>query len=196
MSLLVLDQNITESLSGLTRDNSNLQKIIYVVATYPIFLVPITLLWLFCQKTSRHLAVKTFILTIFTWQVISKSVGEFFYTNYGFRDRPLAFSGLQEFLFEQPQKSFPSDHAAVLILVTLALFYYRQKKLAWVFLAATLLSSLARVMIGFHFVGDILGGMLIGLVGFGLLVALDQPLQKLLEKLSGLIGQKNESKNV
>jgi membrane-associated phospholipid phosphatase len=49
------------------------------------------------------------------------------------------------------------------------------------------------VAIGFHFVGDIIGGWLIGLIGFGLLVWLDRPLQQLLEKGARLFRIKNET---
>ncbi len=181
---LRLDQNLTEGLYSLTRDDSGLQKIVYVFASYPIFLLPIVLIWLFWQKTSRWVAAKIFIGTIFTWQVMSKLAGEYFYTQWGFRDRPFAFAGIKELLLEQPQKAFPSDHAAVFLFVTLALFYYRQKTWGWIFLVATVLSSIARVAIGFHFVGDILGGWLIGAVGFGLLYWLDQPIQRLIDKAS------------
>ncbi|MEK7201944.1 MAG: phosphatase PAP2 family protein [Patescibacteria group bacterium] len=190
MSLIVVDQNLTEEMYRFTRDNLALQKIAYIFASYPIFLLPIALVWLVWQKTSRWVAVKIFIGAIFTWQVMSKLAGEFFYTQFGFRDRPFAFAGIKELLLEQPQKAFPSDHAAVLLFVTCALFYYRQKTWAWIFLVATVLSSIARVAIGFHFVGDILGGWLIGVIGFGLLVALDRPLQRLLEKIWNLVSRK------
>lgn len=191
MSLIRLDQNLTEGLYSLTRDNSGLQKTAYIFASYPIFLLPIALIWLFWQKNSRLVATKIFIFAIFTWQVMSKLTGEFFYTQFSFRDRPFAFAGIKELLLEQPQKAFPSDHAAVFLFVTLALFYYRQKTWAWIFLIATVLSSIARVAIGFHFVGDILGGWLVGAIGFGLLVYFDHPLQRLLEKIWNLIGGKN-----
>lgn len=185
-----MDQNLTEEMYRFTRDNLALQKIAYIFASYPIFLLPIALVWLVWQKTSRWVAVKIFIGAIFTWQVMSKLAGELFYTQFGFRDRPFAFAGIKELLLEQPQKAFPSDHAAVLLFVTCALFYYRQKTWAWIFLVATLLSSIARVAIGFHFVGDILGGWLIGLIGFGLLVYFDRPLQRLLEKIWNLVSRK------
>ncbi|MDP3992886.1 MAG: phosphatase PAP2 family protein [bacterium] len=191
MSLIVVDQNLTEGIYSLTRDNPTLQSIVYPFASGLIYLLPIALVWLFWQKSSRWVAVKIFIGAIITWQVMSKLAGEFLYTQFGFRDRPFALFGIKELLLEQPQKSFPSDHAAVLLFVTCALFYYRQKTWAWIFLVATVLSSVARVMIGFHFVGDILGGWLIGFIGFGLLVYFDRPLQKLLEKVWNLITGKN-----
>lgn len=190
MSLLTLDQNLTESLYVLTRDNVSLQSLVYDVASYLIFLLPLLLVFLVIKPNTRFVAAKIFGATIITWQVFNKLIGEFFYVQYGFRDRPFAFGGLKELLFEQPQKSFPSDHAAVLLFVTLSLFYYRQKTWAWVFLVVTLLSSFARVTVGFHWVGDILGGYLVGTIGFGLLVMLDRPLHKLLEKTWALISRK------
>jgi len=215
MTLLALDQSLTNTLYDLTRSNPEWQRLIYAVATYLIFLIPLMLVWLATKPTTRLLAAKMFTGAIITWLVINKLTGQFFYTQFNFRDRPFALTGvkellfeqpqksfpsdhaaillfvtlaLKELLFEQPQKSFPSDHAAILLFVTLALFYYRQRVWAWLFLAVTLISSLARVMVGFHWVGDILGGWLVGLIGFGLVVWLDRPLTRIGQKIGRLLG--------
>ena len=186
MKLLTLDQTLTGALYELTRHNIELQGVIYITATYLIFLLPMALLHLAWKPNTRLLAAKIFVFALITWQIISKFAGEFFYFQYGFRDRPFAFSGLRELLFEQPQKSFPSDHAAVLLFVTLALFRYRQTGWAWVFLAVTILSSVARAAVGFHWVGDIIGGWLVALLGFGLMIWLEQPFQKLRDRIAQL----------
>jgi len=188
MTLLALDQSLTNTLYDLTRSNPEWQRLIYAVATYLIFLIPLMLVWLATKPTTRLLAAKMFTGAIITWLVINKLTGQFFYTQFNFRDRPFALTGVKELLFEQPQKSFPSDHAAILLFVTLALFYYRQRVWAWLFLAVTLISSLARVMVGFHWVGDILGGWLVGLIGFGLVVWLDRPLTRIGQKIGRLLG--------
>ena len=188
MTLLALDQSLTNTLYDLTRSNPEWQRLIYAVATYLIFLIPLMLVWLATKPTTRLLAAKMFTGAIITWLVINKLTGQFFYNQFNFRDRPFALTGVKELLFEQPQKSFPSDHAAILLFVTLALFYYRQRVWAWLFLAVTLISSLARVMVGFHWVGDILGGWLVGLIGFGLVVWLDRPLTRIGQKIGRLLG--------
>src|SRR3990167_7784608 len=124
MTLLTLDQSLTNTLYDLTRNNSELQQLIYAVATYLIFLIPLMLVWLATKPTTRLLAAKMFTGAIITWLVINKLTGQFFYNQFNFRDRPFALTGVKELLFEQPQKSFPSDHAALLLFITLALFYF------------------------------------------------------------------------
>ncbi|MEK7534849.1 MAG: phosphatase PAP2 family protein [Patescibacteria group bacterium] len=181
MTLLEIDQNLTNILYELTRTDPKLQGIVYLIATYLIFLLPVVLVWLAYKPMWRNVSLKIFLFTIITWQLISKNAGEFFYNQYNFRDRPFAFSGLKELLFEQPQKSFPSDHSAVLLFVTLALFHYRQRTWAWIFLVVTVLSGLSRVSVGFHWIGDVIGGWIVALIGFGLLVVLEKPLEKMLD---------------
>ncbi len=190
MTLLTVDQTLTGALYELTGHNVELQRVIYVTATYLIFLLPIVLLYLAWKPSTRVVAAKILVFVLITWQIISKFAGEFFYFQYGFRDRPFALSGLRELLFEQPQKSFPSDHAAVLLFVTLTLFRYRQTGWAWVFLAVTILSSVARVAVGFHWVGDIVGGWLVAMLGFGLMIWLEQPMEKLRDRIAQLFGAK------
>ena len=196
MSLLALDQNLTESLYGLTRDNPGLQNLCYYVATYLMYLLPIMLIVLFWRRATRIECAKIFVMTLFTWEGMNRLIGNFFYNNYAFRDRPFASYGYAELLFEQPQKAFPSDHAAVFLFVTLTLFYYRQKTWAWVFLAATILGSIARVMVGFHWAGDIVGGWLIGALGFALLVALDKPLQAIGEWFFGFFDRMGKNEGI
>ena len=181
MTLLEIDQNLTNILYELTRTDPKLQGIVYLIATYLIFLLPVVLVWLAYKPMWRNVSLKIFLFTIITWQLISKNAGEFFYNQYNFRDRPFAFSGLKELLFEQPQKSFPSAHSAVLLFVTLALFHYRQRTWAWIFLGVTVLSGLSRVSGGFHWIGDVIGGWIVALIGFRLLVVIEKPLEKMLD---------------
>jgi len=193
MSLLTLDQNLTESLYRLTRDSSANQHLAYVIATYLIYLLPIVLLVLFWRQQTRVESAKLFVMTLVTWQGLNKLLGDFLYGHYGFRDRPFASHGLSELLFEQPQKAFPSDHAAVFMFVTLALYYYGHKKWAAVFLVAMILSSVARVAIGFHWAGDIVGGWAVGAIGFGLMVWLDPALQKIGDWFFGLFNRSKQN---
>lgn len=197
MTLLALDQNLTEKLYHFTQNSAVNQRVAYDVATYLIYLLPILLLALFWKKDSRVESAKIFLMTLVTWVGFNKLIGNFLYGHYGFRDRPFAHHGLSELLFEQPQKAFPSDHAAVFMFVTLALFYYKKPRWGWIFAGAMVLSSLARVAVGFHYVGDIIGGWAVGVIGFGLLVLIDKPLSVWLEKVMTVVGLiKNESSSI
>jgi len=193
MSLLSLDTRLTDDLYNLTAGNTAHQHVAYVLATFLIYLLPIALLLLFFRSETRVQSAKIFVMTVVTWVGINKLLGNFLYSHYGFRDRPFAAHGLTELLFEQPQKAFPSDHAAVLMFVTLAFFYYGHKKWGWTFLVIMLLSSISRVALGFHWVGDIIGGYAVGLIGFGLLVWLDPWLQKIGDWFFGLFTKRSSA---
>ena len=57
--------------------------------------------------------------------------------------------------------SFPSSHAALFAAVSVTIFF-KHKKLGYLFMFLTLLMGVARIMAGFHFPTDILGGLVLG----------------------------------
>jgi undecaprenyl-diphosphatase len=192
MSLLQLDTTITLALYQVDRFSKLWQNIFYLAASGVVYILPLTLLWLFFRShRDRINSVKIFLIAIFSWQVLSGLLGEFLYGKYGFRDRPFADNGIQEFFFERPTKAFPSDHSAVIFSIILAFFYYKYPKLGWIFLVLGVLSSLARVVMGFHWAGDIISGWAIGLLGFVVVVWLDRPITKIIEKFLSLFSKKN-----
>lgn len=183
MWLLSLDQQLTNSFYDFVWSSVGRVEFFRFLATYPVYLLPIMLLALYFSG-KRLTSAKIFIGTFLTWKVYSSLIGSFFYNQFGFRDRPFAGRGFTELYFEQPQKAFPSDHSAVFMFVTLILFHYRQKNWAWVFLGLTIISTFARVGIGFHWFGDILGGLVVGALGFLTIIKLDKILDRQLNKIS------------
>lgn len=185
MSLLTLDQRLTNWLYIGNQASPATERFLFTLASVFIYLLPIILLYLFFRsRDDRAKAINVTAMAILSWQILSKFLGSFIYNHYGFRDRPFASHGLTEFLFEQPQKAFPSDHAAVLMAVTLGFFYYRYPKLGWLFLIGGVLSSLGRVVIGFHWFGDVIGGWLLAVVAFYLWRIVDQPVSRWLVSLT------------
>ena len=144
-TLLNLDRSLTDQFYDLIWANSAMQQLTHFLATYLIYFLPLMLLYFFFLNKKRLVATKVFFGVILTWKVYSSLIGTFFYTFYGFRDRPFASKGIAELFFEQPHKAFPSDHAAVLMFLTLILFEYRQSRWAQLFLVLTILSTLAMV---------------------------------------------------
>jgi undecaprenyl-diphosphatase len=57
--------------------------------------------------------------------------------------------------------SFPSDHATGAFAIAVAIFLY-DRTVGWVFLALAVLISAARVYVGIHYPGDVLGGAVLG----------------------------------
>ena len=69
---------------------------------------------------------------------------------------PGAFEGLRTY------GSFPSDHAALLAALPLALFSWN-RRVAWMWAGLALLLVVVRVAVGFHYPSDMLAGMALGL---------------------------------
>lgn len=190
MWLVELDERLSLKLFAITQEAKFWQYLFVGVAAAFVYLLPIMLVNFFIRVQDRLVSIKIFLVTIFTWRILSHYTGELIYAFTGFRDRPFASQGMLELFFERPTKAFPSDHAAVLLVVTLALFYYKKPTWGWIFVVGTLLSSFARVTVGFHYIGDILGGWVIGLIGFGVLVAVEKPLTQLLNKIGTFVTSK------
>jgi membrane-associated phospholipid phosphatase len=188
MYLLELDKTLTFKLYFVDSLSHFGQQILYSIASLFIYLVPIILIILFFRGAKDRInSIKIFLTAILSWQVLSYFTGYLLYHYYGFRDRPFASKGLSELLFERPQKAFPSDHSAVLFAVMLAFFAYKYPKLGWLFLIGGVLSSFGRVMIGFHYVGDVFGGWILGAIALGIVMLLDKPLTKLITKTLSLL---------
>ncbi|MBI4948171.1 phosphatase PAP2 family protein [Candidatus Berkelbacteria bacterium] len=179
MWLLELDKTITFWLY-----KEQLSEQVNYLASYFIYLLPLSLIYLFFHSyKDRLVAIKVLIISIFSWKVLSYLTGLISYNYFEFRDRPFATYGIKELFFERPEKAFPSDHAALLATATLCFFYYKYPRLGWFFLiGGVIVSSFARVVIGFHWFGDVVGGWVIGLIAFGVLTIFDRSINIFLEK--------------
>lgn len=188
--LLSIDKTITDFLYNQAA-SPTLQKFFYVIASGFIYLIPAVLLVMFFRSHRERLAsVKIFLASILAWQGFTGLLGMYLYDNFGFRDRPFADLGLQELLFERPQKAFPSDHSALLMAMIIGLFAYKYPKLGWLFLVGGVLSSLSRVVLGFHWFGDILVGWLLGALALGAIWLFDRPLTKIIESITARLSYK------
>ncbi|MEX1051851.1 MAG: phosphatase PAP2 family protein [Patescibacteria group bacterium] len=193
-TLLGWDRAITEFLyyqdAGL-----GLQRLIFSAASLFIYVIPAVLLVMFWRsQRDRIVALKILVAVGLAWKVLSNLTGQLLYDGFGFRDRPFAAGGFPELFFERPEKAFPSDHAAVIAVMVLGLFVYRYPKMGWVFLVLGGISSLSRVIIGFHWFGDVIGGWLIGALAVGVIWLFDRPLTNffewLIRKLSRSYGKR------
>lgn len=182
MWLLHLDKTITNGMYLANSLNPFWLHVLYYAASVFIYSLPIILLYLFYRGgNDRVKSVKIFLIAVIAWVVLNRLIGDFLYAHYGFRDRPFAQYGIKELFFERPTKAFPSDHAAVIFAATLSFFYYRYRKIGWIFLIGGTISALARVAIGFHWFGDIVGGYIMGLIAFLVVLAFDKQLTEAIQ---------------
>lgn len=75
-------------------------------------------------------------------------------------------AGLTRLLIERSaDPSFPSDHATATVAIAAAFFLHRAPRRGLVFAIAAVVICFSRVYIGTHYVGDVLGGAVTGIVG-------------------------------
>jgi membrane-associated phospholipid phosphatase len=182
--LLAWDNRITLGLYDWGAAHQFVQRLFLYAAVVAVYALPIVLIWLFWRNrgSDRRVSIKIFLAAVVVWRVLSQVLGSLLYGQYGFRNRPFNQRGLQEFFFEQPQKAFPSDHAAVLTTVACLFLIYRYPRLGWFFVAALIVTAFGRVVVGFHYVGDILGGVTLGIVMTGVMVVLDRFFERLFDR--------------
>jgi undecaprenyl-diphosphatase len=78
------------------------------------------------------------------------------------RPRPyIAHPDVHLFIAPSHDPSFPSDHATAAFAIAVALFL-RHRKAGWVALGLATVLSVARVMVGTHYPGDVAAGAAIG----------------------------------
>ncbi len=131
--------------------------LIYILTAYFIFTAILRGKW---RKRLSLLSLAT-LSVILSRGIIVPVVGFLFYN-----PRPFVSLGFEPLINHVVTSSFPSGHMAFLVPVGLTLWLVRRKAGTW-FLAATLLVGVARVVAGVHWPFDILGGILSGIIGFG-----------------------------
>jgi len=147
------------------------------IAIYGVYTVPLVLLFVWFIQKQRDVSLTAALAGIFAWQVLNNIVGAIT----GDRLRPVSLIDLnfpdQEFIFDRPGPSFPSDHTAFLVAVIIIFWYKGNKNVAWLVGAITMLTTLARVVTAQHWPSDIIGGALIGAFAAWLFIHFDTWIQ-------------------
>lgn len=159
--LIEIDENISVKFNKLISD-SNINHIFwkysaeYLTYAYPIFFV---YLWFLYPKL-REVSLRTAVVGIIGWKIVAPLVAYFF-----FRPRPVdvGILGEKEVLFKRPSYSFPSDHAIFLFSVATGFYAAGYKQLGITLYLVAIFITFSRVVVGVHFVGDIIVGALIGI---------------------------------
>src|SRR3990167_2383686 len=189
-NLIDIDQSVFSWFNSLVGVSPILDWKLKFFAVYLIYLVPVLLLFFWFYPTSPRLRgareknektqlflLNLLITSVISWQVIARIIGEWIN-----RPRPDTFLGTKELLFHTPTYAFPSDHALFLAFITTFLFLGGYKKMGWIALIATIIISLSRVIIGFHWPLDVLVGWIIGIILAYLFYQLRNLIEKYLSK--------------
>ena len=168
--LLNLDQQVLLTLNQSVDQSSIAGKLFGFVAVGAIYLLMAILVVAWFMPIVRAQAYRLMLIRTvggasIAWLVVTKALGTLIH-----RPRPLEdMAGVREFLFHRQSYSFPSDHATFLFTLAFGFLIAKNRPLGWIFLVGALLVSAARVVSGFHYPGDILGGVVVAGVVVGIM---------------------------
>ena len=157
-----LDAYITHWINDLSGDLGILDSILVMVSAYGVPLIVLTVAAQWWNRTdrlrTRHALVASglsFLLGLGINQIILLELH---------RIRPYD-AGITHLLIERSaDPSFPSDHATATFAVAAAFLLHGLRVRGGLFLAAAVIVAFSRVYIGTHYVGDVLGGALTGML--------------------------------
>ncbi len=160
-ALLALDRSVVLSWHQAVEASSILRFFVTGFGVYAVYAIPLIWLvvWFVSGQRQRELLLSSIFTGALAWHGVNRLVKLFIS-----RDRPLEGLGFKEVLFQRPENSFPSDHAAFLSGIAFFLFLRSQKKSAWWVLVLAILVALSRIALALHYPGDILGGFATGFV--------------------------------
>ena len=139
------------------------------LAEYLVVLVPLALvgLWLAGSRQTAFFAFVAVVVSI----AVSYAMGLVY-------SHPAPYMVASTLVTGPPENSFPSQHTTVLFAMGWPLAYHHRRRLAGVFLVAGVLTGITRVLVGFHYPVDILGGVVASLIGTVLAVIADRYISK------------------
>ena len=156
--LVDLDTTLFHQLNALAGRSPALDGAMIAVARYsPIFcalaLVALWLTWHPGNQRAAALAGGSALLALGIGQLIGMAFP---------RARPYeALAGVRVLIHHSPDTSFPSDHAILVFAVAVVVWQIHRRAGA-ALLGLAICTSLARVFVGAHYPGDVLGGALLG----------------------------------
>lgn len=156
-----LDLPLTKAINGLS-GNTVVDTLMIWVSTYGVLALVLSVALQWWRKPGRSHTRHVLVASGFSFafglglnQIILLLVQ---------RPRPYDV-GLTHLLIERSaDMSFPSDHATATFAIAAAFLFHGMSRRGLAFLAAAMLISFSRVYLGTHFVGDIAGGALTGVM--------------------------------
>lgn len=156
MNILNFDSQLTHTIYSLPH-NSILDTIFHFFSISGIFVVLWALLFLLViaiEENRHHRFIFSFLISTVSSAILTNIVLK----NLFLRPRPLSLLSLANY---PTDFSFPSGHATFAFAAAYVLAQY-DKKRALYFYGIAVLIAFSRVYLGFHYVGDVLVGSLIG----------------------------------
>ncbi len=139
-----------------------MQTIIYIIAQYFIFLIPLILIYyLYTHDNKRKASMEIILISVtsFSAWLIAHIIKNILKTS-----RPDIATDI--LMKNESIYAFPSGHTTLIFAVAAVLYFYH-KKMAYAVALLGLAVGLSRVYIGVHYPIDVLGGIVLGItVGY------------------------------
>ncbi len=154
-----LNHNIAKILHNFIINN-HLEKIIWIMSDYPIFFLPIFLIftWLYYTFKTKENNKKIDLLNIVYWIIIAIIIN-LTIQHIFFVARPEFF--ITPILKHIPDASFPSDHAAVSFAFLTWLFLAWYKKTWYIYSIFVIIMNFSRIAWWIHWFFDVIVWMFI-----------------------------------
>ena len=139
------------------------QLIVFCAVTLPYFLIIISLIFIYKQKSFRSKILTLLFLSfavLFGRGFITEIIN-YFYN----RSRPFEVLSFEPLISGLGGYSFPSGHVVLLFTISFSIFYLNRGFGIW-FLGLSILNGFARVIAGVHWPVDFLGGIVIAFISF------------------------------
>ena|SRR3989344_3974021 len=172
--MLPLDKELFSFLYGLTGQSRLLDWLFIFFAKYLFWLIIVWSIWVIFTKKDwgdarpvwksrfQHLSL-AFISFLLSRGIMTNIIDNLLQS-----PRPFTALGVEALINHTDVNSFPSGHMASLIPIALTLLVVKRRSGIWV-LIATLAIGIARIITGVHWPSDILGGIIVGVLGFSVI---------------------------
>jgi undecaprenyl-diphosphatase len=172
--LLSVDADVAVLLNEAARQTPNLDKILVYLATANILkggVMMVVVWWLWFQRSGEIAERRIRILCTLTGLVIAITGARALTICAPFRPRPIHAPGLSLSVpfgidpsYLGKLSSFPSDHAALFIALTVGLFYISWRMGVAALVYTLIIIVFPRLYLGLHYVSDMIVGGFIGLL--------------------------------
>jgi membrane-associated phospholipid phosphatase len=163
--LLELDSSISLFFRNLVTPESSLAPLVTWFADAPVLLIAVFLvgLWLW-GAYKKQVGLKIVALDIFYTIIFAFIVYWILQFGLPMRPRPEGLSAIKPLIEHLPDNSFPSGHAIFAGAAVVAIGYFFSMRLSTLFAVLGVVMLIARIIAGVHYFGDILVGIIIGVL--------------------------------
>ncbi|MDQ6690512.1 MAG: undecaprenyl-diphosphatase [Gemmatimonadota bacterium] len=179
-----IDYTLFHALNGFAGRNSALDALMvgsakYLPVVFALALIALWISWHARNQRGAFLAGGSALIALGFGQLIGKAFP---------RPRPYLTHAINQLIPPSLDTSFPSDHAILGFAVAMMVFMYNRRAGVALLAFATLM-AFARVFVGAHYPGDVLGGAVLGsLTSVGLAkVSERQPIAHALDSIFRLL---------